>query len=267
MKAAINGTVNLSVLDGWWAEGFDGTNGWAIPPAHHNGDDAERDRQDARTLYEILQDDVIPLYYRRDEKLGYSAGWVNLCKRSLATTLPHFNSNRLLHDYACNFYGPAAAQGRVIASDGYGAARALADWKVRVRAAWQGVTLRLVKQPPEQVAFEGSVRLEVAVKLNGLSSDDVRVECVIHRDTCSHLTVPLKRYSQHGRAGDGVRHVGNETVFVAGLQPAPGEDGGERSYAIDLEPPWCGLLRYEIRALPRHPSLTHPYETGLMRWL
>ncbi len=93
MKAAINGTVNLSVLDGWWAEGYDGSNGWAIPPASNNGDDGERDRQDARTLYEILQDDVIPLYYRRDRssasrRIGStsaSAPWLRSCRTSTAT--------------------------------------------------------------------------------------------------------------------------------------------------------------------------------------
>ena len=156
MKAAINGTVNLSVLDGWWAEGYDGSNGWAIPPAHNNGDDSDRDRQDARTLYEILQDDVIPLYYARDEKLGYSPDWVQVCKRSMATMLPRFNSDRLLHDYACNFYGPAAAKGRAIAADDFSAARELAKWKQRVRPAWNGVALRLLEPVTQQIDFDGT---------------------------------------------------------------------------------------------------------------
>jgi starch phosphorylase len=268
MKAALNGTVNLSVLDGWWAEGYDGTNGWAIPPAFHNGDDGERDRQDARTLYEILQDDVIPLYYRRDEKLGYSPGWVNVCKRSMASVLPAFNSNRLLHDYACSFYGPAAAQGRSITGTSFAAARELAHWKARVRAAWSGVSLRLARPIADQVGFDGRVELEVLVRLNGLAPQDVRVECVLHRDTCSQVTVPVQQYSQHGRGPDGVRHVGKETVFVAALGPAASAgDNGEHAYRLGLAPPWCGKLRYEIRALPQHGCLTHPYETGLMRWL
>jgi starch phosphorylase len=267
MKAAINGTVNLSVLDGWWAEGYDGTNGWAIPPAHHNGDDGERDRQDARTLYEILQDDVIPLYYRRDEKLGYSPGWVEICKRSMASVLPVFNSNRLLHDYACNFYGPAAGNGRRVAESDFAPARALADWKARVRSAWPGVALRLAHPVADHVAFDGRVTVEVRAKLNGLAAGDVRVECVLHRDTCSQLTVPVKQFSSHGRASDGVRHAGRDTVFVAALKPVDGGGDGEQAYRLELQPPWCGRLRYEVRAMPQHPSLTHPYETGLMRWL
>ncbi|MCC7256885.1 MAG: alpha-glucan family phosphorylase [Gammaproteobacteria bacterium] len=266
MKAAINGTVNLSVLDGWWAEGYEGDNGWAIPPAVNDGDDGERDRQDARTLYEILQDDVIPLYYRRDEKLGYSPGWVELCKRSMASILPHFNSHRLLHDYACNYYGPAAVQGRRVSARHFAAARELAVWKARVHSAWSGVALRLVRPVADHVGFDGRLQLEVAVRLHGLAARDVRVECVIHRDLCSEVTVPVKQYSAHGRSTDGVRHVGTETRFVAPFQPLA-EHGEEVVYRLDLEPPWCGGLRYEIRALPQHANLTHPYEAGLMRWL
>lgn len=266
MKAAINGTVNLSVLDGWWAEGYDGSNGWAIPPSPNNGNDAERDRQDARTLYEILQDDVIPLYYRRDENLGYSPGWVQICKRSMASILPRFNSNRLLHDYACNYYGPAAAHGRIIAADNAAPARELAAWKERIAAAWQGVSLQLAGSAPSEGGFDGRIHLEVAAELNGLSAEEVRVECIIHREMCSELAVPARQYSSHARAIDGVRRIDDETVFVAPLAAAS-DASGKVVYRLDLDPPWCGALRYSIRAVPWHPHLLNAYETGLMRWL
>ncbi len=268
MKAAINGTVNLSVLDGWWAEGYDGSNGWAIPPAGNHSSDGERDRHDARTLYEILQDDVIPLYYERDEKLGYSPGWVDICKRSMASVLPHFNSNRLMHDYACCFYAPAAAHGRIIAANAFAPARELAEWKARVRGAWPGVSLRLAQPTAEKCDCEQPLHLDVLTQLNGLAASDVRVECVLRREVCSRLTVPVKQYARHSRVGDGVRYLGEDAVFVAPFT-AQGEvdANGECHYRLDLVPPWCGALRYEIRAVPRHDQLTSPYETGLMRWL
>jgi starch phosphorylase len=268
MKAAINGTVNLSVLDGWWAEGYDGSNGWAIPPASNHGDDSERDRQDARTLYEILQDDVIPLYYNRDDKLGYSPGWVTVCKRSMASILPHFNSSRLLHDYACCFYGPAAAHGRSIAANGLLPARELGEWKARVRGAWAGVSLRLGGPAAEKADCEQTVRFEVVAQLNGLAPADVRVECVLRRALCSQLTVPVRQYARHSRVRDGVRHIDEDAVFVAPFTPVAAVDaGGECRYQLELTPPWCGDLRYEIRAVPQHGNLSSPYETGLMRWL
>src|SRR4029078_10889358 len=116
MKTPINGTVNLSVLDGWWAEAYDGRrehkNGWGIPPAVDTDDAADRDRQDAATLYEIPQDEVIPLYHARDAKLGFSPEWVALCKRSMASILPVFNSERVLRDYSRCFFASVCTAGQ-----------------------------------------------------------------------------------------------------------------------------------------------------------
>lgn len=271
MKAAINGSVNLSVLDGWWAEGFDaghdGVNGWAIPPSAL-GDAGERDQQDARTLYEILQDDVVPLYYQRDQKLEYAPKWVQLCKRSMATVLPYFNSHRFMHDYCCGLYGPAARHAKIFATDDYAAARNLAVWKAQVRAAWPGVGLSMHGSPDVQISSEHALLLEVEAQLNGLNPDDVRVECLMRREISSELTAPVKRFAEHGRTQDGMRYIGEEAVHLAQFRAAgPAGTAGVWRYQLELRPPWCGTLRYEIRALPLHPQLSHPHELGLMRWL
>jgi starch phosphorylase len=179
MKAAINGTLNLSVLDGWWAEAYDAReahrNGWGIPPALDTQGVADRDKQDAVTLYEILQDEVVPLYYARNAKTGLSPGWVAACKRSMASILPAFNNERVLRDYLQAFYLPAARQGRVLAADGFRAARGLAEWKAKVRAAWPGVELKPVKSAAPEVQYGKAVSLEVDVVLNGLQPGDVPV--------------------------------------------------------------------------------------------
>ena len=196
MKAAMNGTVNLSVLDGWWAEAYDGRrgskNGWAIPPPRDEQSHDDRDRQDSTTLYEILQDEVLPLYYARDERLGYSPNWVQLCKRSMASVLPAFNSERVLRDYLRDFYAPAARQGRAMAVDGYQAARELGAWKEKVRAAWPGVGLKLISTSAADISFAERVTLEVDVTLNGLAPRDVRVECQLRHVLGSELTVPAQ---------------------------------------------------------------------------
>ena len=103
MKAGINGAINLSVLDGWWGEGYDGKNGWAIKPGPEGMDTTLRDKQESRTLYEILQDQVIPLYYSHD-KLGYSPEWVKMVKHSMASLLPRYNAARMVGEYVNNFY-------------------------------------------------------------------------------------------------------------------------------------------------------------------
>jgi starch phosphorylase len=268
MKAAINGTVNVSVLDGWWAEAYDGENGWAIPPSTQINDPAERDRHDSRTLYEILQDEVIPLYYARDERLGYSPGWVRKCKRSMSTILPHFNMNRAVHDYSVLFYGPAARRGRQLAGDGYAAARSLAAWKLKVRAAWPGVALRLTSTAGNRIEFNSSVMLEVDVTLNGLLPGDIRLECVVSREICSDLTVPVRQFADRAMAEPGLRQVGSDHIFVQVFDAAgPAETGSAHRYRVELRPPWCGALHYQVRAVPWHPQLSHPYELGLMRWI
>ena len=271
MKAAINGTVNLSVLDGWWAEAYDGRhehrNGWGIPPAIDTQDAADRDRQDAVTLYEILQDEVIPLYYARDEKLGFSPEWVALCKRSMASILPVFNSERVLRDYLHSFYAPAARQGRALAADDFKIARELAAWKAKVRAAWPGVELRRSGNARTEAQFRETVSLEVDVALNGLAPDDVRVEGVVRRALASELEVPVPGYAENRRPHAGVNFIDGERVLLERFTPvAPGE-GPTCRYRLDFKPPWAGSLLYEIRALPQHPHLTHPYELGLMRRL
>jgi starch phosphorylase len=267
MKAAINGTVNLSVLDGWWAEAYDGKNGWGIPPSPDGQGPGERDRQDAISLYEILQDEVLPLYYKRDPEVGLSRGWVALCKRSMASVLPHFNSERVLHDYLRHFYVPAAKQGRSVAADGFRAARELAKWKTTVGNAWPGVHLTAVRSAASEIGFHDAVVLEVEVTLNGLASSDVRVECVVHRVMCSELSLPIKRYAENGHALHGVTYIDDETVLIASFEAAEPNGEGVCRYRLELQPPWAGTLRYEIRAVPQHPQLTHPYELGLMRRL
>lgn len=267
MKAALNGTANLSVLDGWWAEGYDGTNGWAIPPSPEDAGVEERDRQDAATLYEILQDEVLPLYYERDPRQGFSQGWVRMCKRAIVTSLPNFNSERVVRDYARIFYGPAGQRGRRLSADNHAAARNLADWKARVRSAWTGVAMRRIGESPRDIDFDDSIGLEVEVELNGLEPEDIRVECVLSRQLASGLPAEDHGYADTPRAREGIVRIGGRTISIETFSPTASATDGVCRYRLKLRPPWAGALTYEIRAVPRHPDLAHPYEVGLMRWL
>jgi starch phosphorylase len=243
MKAAINGVVNLSVLDGWWGEGYDGTNGWAIKPSVAGADDASRNREEARTLYEILQDHVIPLYYKR-ESSGYSPEWVKMAKRSIASLTPRFNSVRMLGEYVAKCYRPAARQGRLYAENEFKVARAIAAWKARVREAWPGVAIRRLDAPKKRIDFGDATRIEAALRLNQLSVDDVTVELLLHRN---------------GPDDDG------QTVSYR-FSAIGADEGGEQRYALELAPEMCGKLDLRIRAYPCNGSLTHPLELGLMIW-
>lgn len=249
MKAAMNGALNLSVLDGWWGEGYDETgevaNGWAIKPAPGHLGDAERDAEEARTLYEILQDQVIPTYYHTGP-MGYSPEWVAMSKCSIATIAPRFNVSRMVGEYVKKFYAPAASHGRRYAEDDFAVARDVAEWKARVRGAWPGVRLHRLDTAERRLKFGGSLHIEVAVQLNGLSADDVTVEALFGRP------------GHHGSVGR-VRHYP--------LHCSGGTANGEALYTLELTPELCGKLEYRIRIFPTHPALIHKFETGLMVWL
>jgi starch phosphorylase len=245
MKAGMNGVINLSVLDGWWAEGYDGSNGWAIKPAAHTLDQAHRNREESRALYEILQDQVIPMYYDRDAT-GYSPKWTGLAKRSIATILPRYNATRMIGEYISKFYGAAAHHGRRYSDASYASARAVAGWKARVRAAWPGVALRRVDLPQPRLKFGQSLRLELAVTLNGLEPEDVVVELLL---SAPEYEASESKPRQYRFAADGAA-----------------DSSGRQRFVLELAPEVCGRLHYRIRAYPWHELLAHPFELGLMIW-
>jgi len=246
MKAAMNGVLNLSVLDGWWDEGYDGKNGWAIKPVAESLPEAQRNREESQTLYELLQDHVIPTYYNRN-KMGYSPEWVKMSKQSIATLLPCFNSTRMVGEYVANAYVPATRQYHKYCNSQFEGARQIAAWKNTIYQAWSGMTIRLLNTPRQSIKFRDEVRFEVGVKLNGLKPSDVTVEMLIgHQFNKANLRQSKKYKFQ-------AQDTTNET--------------GEHIFTLALTPEQCGKLEYRIRVYPYHEMLTHPFEMGCMRWL
>ena len=246
MKAGINGVINLSVLDGWWGEGYQGDNGWAIKPVSETLERYVRDAEEARTLYEILQDHVVPIYYGRGD-MGYSPEWVKLAKRSMASTLGRFSAARMLSEYVSKFYSPASHQGRNYAEQGHQAARTVAKWKAQVRSAWPGVTVRRLDASKRRVRFGERLAIEIGVRLNGLGPEDVAVEMLV-------------------TSVDGVKgENANSRHMLASAGPIA--ETGEQRFGVDFAPEWCGKSEYRIRVYPFHAQLTHPLEMGLMVWV
>jgi len=247
MKAAINGVINLSVLDGWWAEAWDGENGWAITP-HPEFDQQTREQLEAEELLNILEYEVIPTYYARNED-GEPEAWIKVSKASMKSVLPRFNTIRMALDYLRQSYGPAAREGRLLEADGAAGARELAAWKHKVAGSWHGVRARLAQPVPSAMQAGGYVPLDVAVDLNGLEAEDVFVECVMGDNGINREQV-----------------LCSVPLFLTG---EPGE--GEALYHCDLfDADSCsigGLQHFRIRVYPCHPLLSHPLECGLMIWL
>ncbi len=245
MKAGINGTINLSVLDGWWGEGYDGKNGWAIKPGPENMAPSLRDKEESRDFYETLQDHVVPLYYNRD-KFGYSPGWVKMAKNSMISLLPRYNAARMVGEYAKNFYVPASRQGALYADKDFSGAKKIAAWKAFVRKAWRGVSIRRLDTPGKRISFGDALHFDVVVRLNGLQPEDVMVELLICRQLKKNKLCDFKHFK----------------FEFSGI-----EESGEHQFTLNLTPELCGKLEYYMRVYPSHPLLTHPFEMGMMVWL
>jgi starch phosphorylase len=248
MKAAINGAINLSVADGWWAEAWNGENGWSITP-HPEFDRNTREELEAVELMNILEYQVIPTYYQHNDE-GYSVEWLRMARASMKTILPRFNTIRMAMDYLRQAYSPAAREGRLLAADAAHGARELAIWKQRIVQAWPGVQARLVSRLPASIRAGEALTLELELTLNGLQPGDLVVECVI-----GQLDV------------DGQFQAINRKLFTSGDPLADGKSL-LRCELFDFGP--CsigGLQHFKIRYYPCHHLLSHPLECGLMRWV
>ncbi|HKI56878.1 MAG TPA: alpha-glucan family phosphorylase [Trueperaceae bacterium] len=242
-KAAMNGILNLSILDGWWPEGFDGENGWAIGGGRSFEDDERADAEDADALYAILEREVVPLYYDRDEG-GVPHGWLERVKEAVATVAPRFNAQRMVKDYVTRYYQPASQRGRAMRANGHRAATELAAWRKRVTEQWPAA--HFSAQPMEDRLRRIGEELEVTAVLDAqeLPEDEVRVELVYSRDEAElehdiHV-VPMARVDAH-------------------------PDGGS-VYRARFTPQVSGRLAYGVRAYAVHPALADAADSGAVRW-
>lgn len=243
-KAALNGALNLSVLDGWWGEGYDRTNGWAITPRDTRMDQEFRNQEEARDLLDLLELEVIPLYYQRASQ-GYSEGWVSRSKTSMKSITPRFNSQRMVMDYVDRYYRPACVQGARLLADKGQLATELAQWKQRVRDAWPGVSLEVHGCVQASCQWDTPVDVAVEAVLNGLSPEDVRVECVVKRECSGTFDQP-----------------GPDSFLLA----PDGEENGRTRFKASIKPPYPGLQTLSLRMYPYHQAITHPLEMGAMLW-
>jgi starch phosphorylase len=243
-KAGINGVLNLSVLDGWWPEGFNGDNGWAIEPHHMETDAAERNRREANELFELLEEEVVPLYFT--DKGELPSRWVRMSKASMKSLLPRFNSERMVVDYIDKFYGASCANRRKLVDDDFGGARELSAWKEKVAECWKTVAMSPLTTPPDSIGKEEELELRVAVHLGRMAPEDVIVECLLGRKP---------------------RDATFEEVACYPLATGGITENGEVVFQTNFAPPLSGLQYYTIRIYPYHRLLSHPFELGLMKWL
>lgn len=243
MKAALNGGLNLSILDGWWDEWFDGDNGWAIPSADGVDDPEQRDLIEANALYDLIENEVAPRFYDHDAD-GLPIRWIEMVRHTLKSLGPKVLSTRMVREYVERLYAPAADAARAI-NTSYDGARDLAAFKARVIAGWDQVRIDHldtsgVSESPE---VGGVLDLTAYVSLGALVPDDVVVELV------------------HGRV------KGEDAILdptATPLELAESYEGGRHRFACRLVLDHPGPFGYNVRVLPRHPALASPAELGLV---
>ena len=249
MKSALNGGLNLSILDGWWDEWFDGENGWAIPTADGVADENRRDDLEAAALYQLLRESVAPKFYDRDDD-GVPTRWVEMVRHTLQSLGPKVLASRMVRDYTEQYYLPAAASlHRIVdARDGlpFGHARELSAYVQRVREAWPDVAVTDVDSTglPDTPLLGSELTLTAAVALAGLRPDEVVVQAVLGRVNSTDTL--------------------HDPIYIDMTHIGPGE-GGTELFSTTTPLPLSGSVGYTVRVLPHQDLLAGDAELGLVK--
>jgi glycogen phosphorylase len=249
MKVCSNGGLNLSILDGWWCEGYDGENGWAIGSGEEypENDEGKRyqDEVESRALYELLENELLPMFYTRGAD-GLPRQWIRRMKRCIATLVPMFNTNRMVEEYTEKCYIPSHHRYTTLAGEKLKNARELSEWRTRIHSGWHDVRVENLEAPNGDTLRVGtSFDVKVKVNLGSLSPKDVDVQlCYGLLDSMGELAAP-KPYplSASGTAENG-------RVLFTGTVPCIAS----------------GQFGFGVRVLPKHANLNHSFEPGLVTW-
>lgn len=245
-KAEMNGVLNFSVLDGWWYEGyrFDENAGWALTDKRTFTDQAQQDKLDAATIYKMLENEIIPLFFDTNSK-GYSPRWIQYIKGSISHIAPHFTMKRMIDDYIDRFYNKEAKRSKKLIANDYALAKEIADWKQRVAAAWDGIQVLDIRHSTDLTnSVTGQAyRVEVVLDTNGLS-EDLGVEQVIY-----HTEDGEERFS--------------------GTRPfkVTKRDGNIVTFELSSKVKDSGLFRYGYRIYPNNAALPHRQDFAFVRWI
>nr|MDE6321792.1 alpha-glucan family phosphorylase [Muribaculaceae bacterium] len=244
-KAEMNGVLNFSVLDGWWYEGyrFNEKAGWALTDKRTYTDQAQQDKLDAATIYSMLENEIIPLYFAKNSK-GYSPEWVQYIKRSIGDIAPHFTMKRMIDDYISRFYTPEAIRLKKLKANDDKLAKEIVAWKERVASAWNGVHATEINADNISGASTGDVHeATITVDTNGLGTD-VACELVIFQSK------------------DGQEHLLKKVPFKV-----IAENGNLVTYQLKDKMKDPGVFRYAYRLYPTNPNLPHRQDFAYTRWV
>ena len=243
-KASVNGVLNFSILDGWWAEGYDGTNGWSIGTNAEYTNEEEQDKTDSNSIYHTLENKIIPVYYNKDRN-GISKDWIRLMKNSIKSTAGKYSTSRMVVDYVNELYMPLCN----LSKKHYGDLSNIIDfttWKKNVRSNWNAIKI-------EQKDNIDNARMVAGSK--------VKVRCFVNMPNIDKEYADVQVYFGQFLENGNVKNVyTNEMKCVA-------EDNGTFEYEGEIELSTGGNFGYTFRVMPKHPMLLHSENMNLIKWL
>jgi starch phosphorylase len=245
MKAVANGALHFSVLDGWWDEGYDREVGWAIGNGEEYEDHDFQDALEGRALYDILEKDVVPLFYDRGTD-GIPRRWVAMMKASMYKLCPMFNTHRMVEEYWEKYYLPAAERGYRLMENGGEDLKKLSEWRKRIMYNWGEVAIRSIQmQTLDEVELGQSFHVEAEISLGELSPDDLVVEAY-----CGRVD-PSDEYMDR---------------FLFPMSTTGDGDGRVYHYAGDVLFHEAGHFGVNVRVVPNHPDSESRHSMGLVIW-
>ncbi len=244
-KAEMNGVLNFSVLDGWWYEGyrFNEQAGWALTDKRTYTDQSQQDKLDAATIYSMLENEIIPLYFAKNSK-GYSPEWIQYVKRSIGHIAPHFTMKRMIDDYIARFYNPEARRFKSLSAQDFELAKEIVSWKNKVVEHWDGIKVLEFKAASEGQSTTGNeYSAKAVIDTNGLGRD-IGLEYVAYR------------------VENGVEHLHTVVPFKVVK-----EEGPILTYELHERLQDPGVYRYAFRLYPINPNLPHRQDFAYVRWI
>jgi starch phosphorylase len=250
MKATANGVLNVSTLDGWWAEAYQRRTGWAIGRGELYDDLEYQNEIESKAIYDALEKEIVELFYNRNSN-GLPHRWIALMKAAMREVCPVFNTNRMIWEYAERFYFPSAERYRHLAEDGMIRAKALAQWKAHVRQHWPEVQVEKVEaEVPPELEVGAQLEVRAQVHLGALEPKDVTAQLY-------HGPLDTKGEIAPGAAAE---------QRVSEMQWVESISEGRHVFAGAIPCSTSGRYGYALRILPRHEDLSNPYEPGLILW-
>ncbi len=244
MKAAANGALNLSILDGWWVEGYRPNLGWAIGSGEEYDDHESQDHIESLATYDLLEKEIVPLFYERG-KDNLPREWIGMMKQSMKTLAAYFNSHRMVQDYLHQFYIPASLRWDQIRAEHFKGLKELIAWMKRLKIHWPHLEFVAKRsEARKSVTLGESLPVEVDLRLSGLTPQDLSVE--VYWGPVNSKAEFLNRFFS---PMEPVHQNGSITTFRGGI---PCQSAGR--------------FGYRIRILPFHPLLSNPYSMGLILW-